>query len=76
MEIKLTRRNGRYEYEDLNDGDFFSIRNGYGKEEFFVMHVDQGNYLHAVSLHTGKELLMKGTNTVTVYDKEFIFENE
>ncbi len=70
MQIKLTERAGRYEYEDLNDGDIFSIGSN-GEKEFFVMHIDEGRRLHAVSLNTGKTLLMKGSATVQVYDKEF-----
>jgi len=71
MKIELTERQGRYEYEELNEGDIFSISMGAGKEEFYVMHISNG-YLAAVSLHDGKRLHMKGEATVTLYDKKFI----
>lgn len=71
MRIELVERPGRYEYEDLNEGDIFSVRVS-NTEEFYVMHTDMNNRLAAISLHTGKELLMKGSATVSVYDKEFI----
>lgn len=69
MRIELTRNPRRCEYEDLNEGDIFSTNGGVGG--LHVMHVSNG-YLAAVSLQTGKELHMKGTATVTLYDKKFI----
>ena len=67
MRIELTKNAKRYEYEDLNEGDIFSAGDG----ELYVMHLSNG-HLAAVSLHDGKELLMKGTATVTLYDKKFV----
>lgn len=69
--IELTLNPRRCEYEDLSEGDIFSISCGYGKEEFYVMHISNG-YLAAVSLHDGNRLHMKGTATVTLYDKKFV----
>lgn len=71
MKIELSVRQGRYEYEDLNEGEIFSISEGAGKESFYVMHLERG-YLSAVSLHDGQTLHMKGTAVVTVYDKKFV----
>lgn len=71
MRIELTANPIRCEYEDLNEGDIFSIYRDGRKKEFYVMHISNG-HLAAVSLHDGKELNMKGTATVTLYDKEFV----
>ena len=71
MIIELTENPRRCEYEDLSEGDIFSISVDVGKKEFYVMHISNG-HLAAVSLHDGQKLRMKGTNTVTLYDKKFI----
>ena len=67
MKIELTVRPGRYEYEDLDEGEIFSV----GYSDLYVMHLSNG-HLAAVSLYDGKELLMKGESVVTVYDKKFV----
>lgn len=69
MKIELTERQGRYEYEDLNEGEIFSTSGAAKIEDLYVMHLENG-HLAAVSLHDGHELLMKGTAVVTVYDKK------
>ena len=72
MRIELTRNPRRCEYEDLHDGDIFSISFIGKGEEFYIMHTSNG-YLAPVSLHDGKKLCgMKGTATVTLYDKKFV----
>lgn len=72
MRIELTPRPRRYEYDEVNEGEIFSISDIHNGEEFYVMHLTNDRRLAAVSLHDGSRLRMKGSATVTVYDKKFI----
>ena len=70
MRIELEPVARRVDYEDLEPGDIFSITDADLGEQFYVMHLENGR-LHAISLHDGSVLLMKGESAVHLYTKTF-----